>query len=102
MITHSPRPDGELLKGICSRSPLTAIRTLTRLLLQALRLNNRVIKRKINDHECTEQIDRMELLFRAGGTAFISGQTHKRPPHGVSLAQLQQSIPRWQKKCESA
>lgn len=96
----SPRPDVELLKAFAHevRTPLTTIRTLTRLLLKRCDLAIDVIKRlKIIDHECTEQIDRMELLFRA---AELETSTVKRSSAhltAMSLEQvLQQSIPRWQ------
>lgn len=96
----SPRPDVELLKAFAHevRTPLTTIRTLTRLLLKRCDLAIDVIKRlKVIDHECTEQIDRMELLFRA---AELETSTVKRSSAhltAMSLEQvLQQSIPRWQ------
>lgn len=96
----SPRPDVELLKAFAHevRTPLTTIRTLTRLLLKRCDLATEVIKRlKIIDHECTEQIDRMELLFRAAELESTDKHTSAHLT-AMSLAQvLQQSIPRWQK-----
>jgi hypothetical protein len=98
----SHRPDVELLKAFAHevRTPLTTIRTLTRLLLKRRDLAADVIKRlEIIDHECTEQIDRMELLFRAAELE-TSALNHRRTHlTAMSLAQvLQQSIPRWQKQ----
>ncbi|WP_071190630.1 HAMP domain-containing sensor histidine kinase [Trichormus sp. NMC-1] len=97
----SSRPDVELLQAFAHevRTPLTTIRTLTRLLLKRKDLPTTVINRLgVIDHECTEQIDRMELLFKAAElencAAAKSANTHLTP---MSLDQvLQQSIPRWQ------
>uniref|UniRef100_UPI0035CACD8D sensor histidine kinase n=1 Tax=uncultured Nostoc sp. TaxID=340711 RepID=UPI0035CACD8D len=98
---QSPNPDVELLQAFAHevRTPLTTIRTMTRLLLKRRDLDVSVINRlKIIDHECTEQIDRMELLFKAAElettTSAKSSKTQLTP---MSLDQvLQQSIPRWE------
>ncbi|AFY34393.1 sensor histidine kinase KdpD [Calothrix sp. PCC 7507] len=97
----SPRPDVELLQAFAHevRTPLTTIRTMTRLLLKRRDLPANVISRlEVIDHECTEQIDRMELLFKAAeletSTSVKFTRTQLTP---MSLDQvLQQSIPRWQ------
>lgn len=97
----SSRSDVELLQAFAHevRTPLTTIRTFTRLLLKRRDLPSTVVNRlKVIDHECTEQIDRMELLFKAAEletcTATKSAHTQLTP---MSLDQvLQQSIPRWQ------
>lgn len=95
------RPDVELLQAFAHevRTPLTTIRTMTRLLLKRRDLPTSVISRlEVIDHECTEQIDRMELLFKAAeletcASVRFSG-TQLTP---MSLDQvLQQSIPRWE------
>ena len=96
--TSSHQDDVELLQAFAHevRTPLTTIRTLTRLLLKRSDLVSDVIRRlKIIDRECTEQIDRMELLFRA---AELERSTkHNAHLTAMSLAQvLHQSIPRWQ------
>ena len=45
---------------------MASIRTMTRLLLRRKELAPEVIQRlKAIDQECTEQINRMELIFRA-------------------------------------
>ncbi len=100
-IHSSSRPDVELLQAFAHevRTPLTTIRTLTRLLLKRRDLPVEVSKRlKIIDRECTEQIDRMELLFRAA--ELVETSTVKQSATrltAISLSQvLQQSIPRWQ------
>ncbi|MHC0064374.1 sensor histidine kinase [Nostoc sp. UIC 10890] len=98
---QSPNPDVELLQAFAHevRTPLTTIRTMTRLLLKRRDLDPSVINRlKVIDHECTEQIDRMELLFKAAElettTSAKSSKTQLTP---MSLDQvLQQSIPRWE------
>jgi signal transduction histidine kinase len=97
----SSRPDIELLQAFAHevRTPLTTIRTMTRLLLKRRDLDTSVTNRlKIIDHECTEQIDRMELLFKAAELeTSTSGKSSKTQLTPMSLDQvLQQSIPRWE------
>ncbi len=98
---QSPNPDVELLQAFAHevRTPLTTIRTMTRLLLKRRDLDASVINRlKIIDHECTEQIDRMELLFKAAELeTTASTKSSKTQLTPMSLDQvLQQSIPRWE------
>jgi signal transduction histidine kinase len=99
--TSPNRPDVELLQAFAHevRTPLTTIRTMTRLLLKRRDLPANVISRlEVIDHECTEQIDRMELLFKAAELE-TSNSTKSAHPQltAMSLDQvLQQSIPRWQ------
>ncbi|NRB08693.1 MAG: HAMP domain-containing histidine kinase [Richelia sp.] len=96
------KQDVELLQAFAHevRTPLTTIRTMTRLLLRQKNLPENAIKRlKIIDHECTEQIDRMELLFQAAEleTCNIDRSLTKTPLTATSLDQvLHQNIPRWQ------
>ncbi len=97
----SHRSDVELLQAFAHevRTPLATIRTVTRLLLKQKDLPENAIKRlEMIDRECTEQIDRMELLFRAAeletSTSTNTQGTQLAP---MCLEQvLQQSIPRWQ------
>jgi signal transduction histidine kinase len=106
-LLSNPReatPDVELLKALTHeiRTPLTTIRTLTKLLLKRRDLPSEVIRRlEIIDHECTEQINRMELIFRA---VELETAVAKQAPvnlTSMSLAQVfQHSIPRWQKQAE--
>lgn len=93
--------DIELLQAFAHevRTPLTTIRMMTRLLLKRRDIPLDVIKRLQSiDRECTEQIDRMELLFKA---AELETSTSVKPT-GTQLTAmcleqvLQQSIPRWQ------
>jgi signal transduction histidine kinase len=94
--------DTELLQAIAHevRTPLTTIRTLTRLLLRRKDLNPDVVKRlEVIDRECTEQIDRFSLIFRA-----VELETTQTRNLFTSLAPisldhvLQQNIPRWQQQ----
>lgn len=105
VVTSTPktpsRNDVELLQAFAHevRTPLATIRTMTRLLLKRQDLPANVINRlQTIDHECTEQIDRMELLFKA---AELETTTTGKPQHPqltpMCLQQvLEQSIPRWQ------
>jgi hypothetical protein len=93
-------PDVELLQAIAHevRTPLATIRTLTRSLLKRQELTPDVVKRlEMIDRECSEQIDRFGLIFRA--VELETSVTHVTALTATSLAEvLQQSIPRWQKQ----
>lgn len=92
--------DVELLQAIAHevRTPLTTIRTLTRLLLRRRDLPPDVMKRlEIIDRECSEQIDRFGLIFRA--VEIETSATNLSSLAPTSLMQvIEQSIPRWQKQ----
>lgn len=99
---QSPAQDVELLQAIAHevRTPLATIRTLTRLLLRRRNLDPEVIKRlEAIDRECTEQIDRFGLIFRA-----VELETSKDTRTPVQLTStsvtqvLDSCIPRWQKQ----
>ncbi|MBL1174094.1 sensor histidine kinase [Pantanalinema sp. GBBB05] len=94
--------DVELLKAIAHevRTPLSTIRTLTRLLLKRSDLPADVIKRlSVIDRECNEQIDRFGLIFRAVELETCANHKPTMPLTRTSLAQVfQQSIPRWQQQ----
>ncbi len=98
-INSPPRPDIELIQAFAHeiRTPLTTIRTHTRLLLKRRELPHDISNRlKIIDRECTEQIDRMELLFQAAELQSTAKHSNTQLTT-TSLSQvLQQSIPRWQ------
>jgi signal transduction histidine kinase len=100
-LTTKPLTDTELLQAIAHevRTPLTTIRTMTRLLLRRKDLSPDVLKRlEIIDQECTEQIDRFTLIFRAVElqTSHASSQSYFSP---ISLSEVFQSnIPRWQQQ----
>jgi signal transduction histidine kinase len=94
--------DVELLQAIAHevRTPLTTIRTMTRLLLKRKDLAADVKKRlEIIDRECSEQIDRFNLIFRAVELETASSKSATMPLTTTSLAEVfQQSIPRWQQQ----
>lgn len=94
--------DVELIQAIAHevRTPLTTIRTLTRSLLKRTDLPETVVKRlTMIDQECSEQIDRFGLIFRA-----VELETAATRQSQVSLTRtslsdvLQQSIPRWRQQ----
>lgn len=93
--------DVALLKAIAHevRTPLATIRTLTRLLLRRKDLAPDVLKRLgIIDHECTEQIDRFGLIFKA---AELGPQPQHHPLAAVLLDQLlREGLPRWQHQAQ--
>ena len=93
--------DVELLKAFAHevRTPLSTIRTITQLLLKKQDLPANVAKRlRIIDRECTEQIDRMELLFRAAEleTLPVDKPANTQLTTMCLERVLKQSIPRWQ------
>ncbi|MFN6564299.1 MAG: sensor histidine kinase [Nostoc sp. ChiSLP01] len=100
-----PNPDVELLQAFAHevRTPLTTIRTMTRLLLKRQDLAKSVIDRlEIIDRECTEQIDRMELLFKAAEletSAPVKSSKTQLTPMSLDRV-LQQSIPRWEQAAQ--
>lgn len=103
--TVSSKLEMELLQALTHeiRTPLTTIRTLTRLLLKRKEeFKPNVVQRlQAIDQECTDQIDRMELIFRAA--ELESTPPSSQPVQLVSfpLEQVfQESIPRWQKQAE--
>ena len=92
--------DVELLTAIAHevRTPLTTIRTLTRLLMKRKDMAADAVKRlEVIDRECSQQIDRFGLIFRA-----VELETSQNK--GVSLTAtclndvLSRSIPRWEKQ----
>ncbi|MBE9180115.1 HAMP domain-containing histidine kinase [Oculatella sp. LEGE 06141] len=97
-----PGSDTELLQAIAHevRTPLTTIRTLTRLLLKRKDLNPDVLKRlDIIDRECTEQINRFNLIFRAVELETSAVKSPLMPLTPISLTQVfQQNVPRWQQQ----
>jgi signal transduction histidine kinase len=100
---NSHRSDIELLQAFAHevRTPLTTIRTLTRLILKRQDLAPEVKKRlEVIDSECTEQVNRMELIFRAAELVEKAAVPNTLTRLTVmSLGQiLQQSIPRWQQQ----
>jgi len=97
-------PEVEFIKALTHeiRTPLTTIRTLTKLLLKRRRnLTKDTIERLESiDRECTEQINRMELIFRAAELE-TKPKTKEVRLVAISLEQIfQNSIPGWQKQAQ--
>lgn len=94
--------DVELLQALTHeiRTPLTTIRTMTRLILRQPDLSPRVIQRLESiDRECTEQINRMELIFSAVELATTQPQAVDLTTMSLSHL-LEQSLPLWQQQAE--
>ncbi|MBE9061324.1 sensor histidine kinase KdpD [cf. Phormidesmis sp. LEGE 11477] len=83
------------------RTPLTTIRTYTRSLLKRKDLSPQVVKRlKSIDRECTQQIDRFSLIFKAVELEAAS-QSLKSPLSAIALSQVfQDAIPQWQQAAQ--
>ena len=94
----------ELLQALTHevRTPLTTIRTLARSLLKRNKLSANAVKRlETIDQECTEQINRMELIFRAAELATNPPKQQQMRLAPISLENLfEQSIPRWKKQAQ--
>jgi len=98
-------PEYELLQALTHeiRTPLTTIRMLARLLLKkGESLNADVLKRlEAIDQECTEQINRMELIFRAAELESAPRHQQNVQLVPISLKQvIQERIPHWQKQAQ--
>ncbi|TVQ21877.1 MAG: sensor histidine kinase [Leptolyngbya sp. DLM2.Bin15] len=96
------RADVELLRAIAHevRTPLSTIRTLTRLLLRRKEVTPDIAKRlAMIDRECTQQIDRFNLIFRA-----VELETEASKPCAQSLASISlkqvfhDGVPQWQER----
>ncbi len=96
--------DVELLQALTHevRTPLATIRTMTKLILKRRDLPPEVSRRlEMIDAECTEQINRMELIFKATELETQVVKDHGMNLTAMSLSQvLHHSIPRWQKQAE--
>lgn len=99
----SSSSDGEFLKAMAHeiRTPLTTIRTYTRSLLNRDDLDDKVIKRLNSiDRECTQQIDRFSLIFKAVELEAAS-QSLRSPLSAIALHQVfQEAIPQWQQAAQ--
>ncbi|MGB3536411.1 MAG: HAMP domain-containing sensor histidine kinase [Microcoleaceae cyanobacterium] len=101
----------ELLQAMAHevRTPLATIRTLTRLLLKRRQLDPDLVRKRLEmiDQECTTQIDRFNLIFKAVELEVSRQQSnsqkcHKRTPIQLTALSLgdvfNSSVPRWQKQ----
>ncbi|WGT67815.1 sensor histidine kinase [cyanobacterium endosymbiont of Epithemia clementina EcSB] len=97
-------PDVAILQALTHeiRTPLTTIHTMTRLLLRNRGLTPQIIKLLEGiDQECTEQINRMELIFRATELKITSKKQNSVKLVYTSLENvLNESIPRWKKQAQ--
>jgi len=95
--------DTEILKAIAHevRTPLSTIRTLTRSLLRRRDLPGPVAKRLTSiDRECTRQIERFSLIFRAVELETEAPRT-AGPLAKISLEELfQNNLERWKQQAE--
>jgi len=106
-LSHIPKDDQpvdvELLQAIAHevRTPLATIRTLTRLLLKRRTLPSDLLPHlEAIDRECTEQINRFSLIFRAAELETSELKQPVVPLMPMSVAQVfQQCIPHWQQQC---
>ncbi|MDJ0555978.1 MAG: HAMP domain-containing sensor histidine kinase [Microcoleaceae cyanobacterium MO_207.B10] len=99
-------PDVELLQAIAHevRTPLATIRTLTRLLLKRPNLTPEIIRKRLQmiDTECSAQIDRFNLIFRA--VELETQQRSKEKNKHLNLTTIplakvfQDRVPIWQKQ----
>lgn len=96
------QPDVDILRAIAHevRTPLTTIRTLTRLLMRRKDITPDVSKRlAMIDRECTQQIDRFSLIFRAVELETAAAKPCAKSLASTSLTQVfQDGIPQWQDK----
>lgn len=101
--TNSPQEaDTELLRAMAHeiRTPLTTIRTLTRSLMRRQELTPEVQKRLARiDQECTQQIDRFNLIFRAVELETTDRDRTQSCLTPIALTHIfQDAIPRWQQQ----
>lgn len=95
-------PDAELLQVMAHeiRTPLTTIRTLVRSLLRRKDLAAAIAKRlNTIDRECTQQIDRFSLIFKAVELEVAKSNRPRSPLTPISLTQIfKDSIPQWEQQ----
>ena len=96
--------DTELLQAMAHeiRTPLTTIRTLTRSLLRRKDVSAEIRKRLSRiDQECTQQIDRFNLIFQAVELETTQSDRLRSSLTPIALNQIfQDSIPRWQQQAQ--
>lgn len=99
-----PYPEIELLQALTHevRTPLTSIKTITKLLQKKAKASPELAKYlEMIDQECTEQINRMDLIFRV---AELESNTSVKPTVNlvpICLEEiLNQGIPIWQKQAQ--
>lgn len=99
-----PYPEIELLQALTHeiRTPLTTIKTITKLLLRKVKLSPELVKHlEAIEQECNEQINRMELIFRATELETTPQEKKQVKLVPTSLEEiLSQTIPCWQKQAQ--
>ncbi|MBL1211303.1 histidine kinase dimerization/phospho-acceptor domain-containing protein, partial [Geminocystis sp. GBBB08] len=99
-----PYPEFELLQALTHeiRTPLTTIQTITKLLIKRAKLTPDLVKHlEVIDQECTEQINRMELIFRAAeleSKPTTQEQVRLVPTSLETI--LNRTIPLWKKQAQ--
>ncbi|MEO1591219.1 MAG: HAMP domain-containing sensor histidine kinase [Cyanobacteria bacterium J06632_22] len=92
--------DLELLKAMAHEisTPLTTIRTYTRSLLRRKDLDGKAVQRlRQIDRECTQQINRFGLIFKAVELEAATHAAPRSPLTATPLAALfEEAIPQWQ------
>lgn len=103
-VATSVGEETELLQAMAHeiRTPLTTIRTLTRSLMRRKDISAEVKKRLHRiDAECTQQIDRFNLIFRAVELENSDRDRHRSLLTPIALTQIfSEAIPRWQQQAQ--
>lgn len=103
-VASSLSLDAELLRAMAHeiRTPLTTIRTLTRSLMRRTELGEKVLHRlKQIDQECTQQIDRFGLIFRAVELETQQSSHSMGSLSAIALDQVfEDNIPKWQQQAQ--
>ncbi len=103
-VASSLSLDAELLRAMAHeiRTPLTTIRTLTRSLMRRTELGEKVLYRlKQIDQECTQQIDRFGLIFRAVELETQQPNQSMGSLSAIALDQVfEDNIPKWQQQAQ--
>lgn len=105
---NRPAADVELLQAIAHevKTPLATIRTLTRLLLKRPNIDPETLKKRLQtiDSECTNQIDRFGLFFRAVELETQQQKSCQEDTKNLHLTSIslgeffENSLPKWQKQ----
>jgi hypothetical protein len=99
-----PYPEFELLQALTHeiRTPLTTIQTITKLLIKRAKLTPDLVKHlEVIEQECAEQINRMELIFRAAELESKPTKQEQVRLVPTSLEEiLNQTIPSWKKQAQ--
>lgn len=99
-----PYPEFELLQALTHeiRTPLTTINTIAKLLIKRAKLTPDSVKHlELIEQECTEQINRMELIFRAAELESKPAKQEQVRLVPTSLEEiLNSTIPSWKKQAE--